>query len=129
MVGRIGGFDLTCTIQSGLRDGRLEPTSRCNERIFVQAIDLDAETTAVGIIARLEHAIDRMDAELAEQRRRGVEAKARLAGYQPRLGETFPLQGELDSKLGQLAEIEADLASTESTGADGHPAQPAAIAT
>jgi hypothetical protein len=129
MVGRIGGFDLTCAIQSGLRDGRLEPTLALQRTEFVQAIDLDAETTAVGIIARLEHAIDRMDAELAEQRRRAVDAKARLAGYQPRLGETFALQGELDSKLGQLAEIEADLASTESTGADGHPAHSAAIAT
>jgi hypothetical protein len=29
------------------------------------------------------------------------------------LGETFPLQDELDVKLAQLAEIEADLASTE----------------
>ena len=32
---------------------------------------------------------------------------------EPRLGETFPLQGELDDKLAQLADIEADLASTE----------------
>ena len=58
-----------------------------------------------------------MDAELEEQRRRAIDAKARLAGYQPRLGETFPLQGELDDRLAQLAEIEADLASTEGTGA------------
>ena len=93
-------------------------TSRWNGRIIRQSIDIDAETTPVGIIARLEHAIDRMDAELEEQRRRGIDAKARLAGYTPRLGETFPLQGELDDRLAQLAEIEADLASTEGTGAD-----------
>jgi len=129
LVGRIGGFDLTCAIQSSLRDGRFELTLALQRTEFVQTIDLDAETTAVGIIARLEHAIDRMDAELAEQRRRAVDAKARLAGYQPHLGETFGLQGELDSKLGQLAEIEADLASTESPGADGHSAPPTAIAT
>ncbi len=35
---------------------------------------------------------------------------------EPRLGETFPLQGELDDKLAQLAEIEADLAGTEGVG-------------
>jgi hypothetical protein len=33
-----------------------------------------------------------------------------LAGYEPRLGEVFPLQGELDGKLLQIADIEADLA-------------------
>ena len=29
-----------------------------------------------------------------EHHRRGAGAKVRLAGYEPRLGETFPLQGE-----------------------------------
>jgi hypothetical protein len=127
-VGRIGGFELTCTIQSSLRDARLEPYFVLERTDYSQSIDLDAETTAVGIIARLEHAIDRMDAELPEQRRRGIEATARLAGYQPRLGETFPLQGELDDRLAQLLDIEADLASTEGADADNHPAQPRAIA-
>ena len=73
----------------------LSRRSRWNGRISRKSIDIDAETTPVGIIARLEHALDRMDAELEEQRRRGIDAKARLAGYEPRLGETFPLQGEL----------------------------------
>jgi hypothetical protein len=36
-----------------------------------------------------------------------------LTGYEPRLGETFPLQGELDDRLAQLADIEADLARPE----------------
>src|SRR5271165_4896327 len=44
--------------------------------------------------------------DLEEHRRRGADAKARL-------GEAFPLQGELDAKLAQHADIEADLASTE----------------
>ena len=54
-----------------------------------------------------------MEAELDEQRRRVADAKVRLAGFEPRLGETFHLQGELDGKLEQLAEIEADLAGAE----------------
>ena len=78
-----------------------------------QPIEIDGETTAAGLIARLEHALDRMESELEEHRRRLADARARLAGYEPRLGETFPLQGELDMKLAQLAEIEADLAATE----------------
>ena len=54
-----------------------------------------------------------MEADLEEHRRRVIDAKARLAGYEPRLGETFPLQGELDDRLAQLAGIEADLARPE----------------
>ena len=69
-----------------------------------------------------------MEAELEEQRRRVTDAKVRLAGYEPRLGEVFPLQGELDAKLAQLAEIEADLASTESVVNENGSAQPRAIA-
>ena len=53
------------------------------------------------------------EAEIEEQLRRVTGAKARLTGLEPRLGETFPSQDELDVKLAQLAEIEADLASTE----------------
>jgi hypothetical protein len=112
-VGRIGGFDLTCDVRPGLRDVRLEPSLVLERTEFSQPIDIDGETTPVGLIARLEHALDRMDADLEEYRRRGTDAKARLAGYEPRLGEAFALQGELDAKLAQLAEIEVDLASTE----------------
>ena len=126
-VGRIGGFDLSCDIQCGAiqpgrHDARLGPHLALERTDFAQPIGIDGETTSVGIIARLEHALDRMETELEEARRRVIDAKARLAGYEPRLGETFPLQGELDSKLAQLAEIEADLASTEGVVNEGQPA-------
>jgi N12 class adenine-specific DNA methylase len=112
-VGRIGGFDLTCKIHPGGPDGRLTPALVLERTEFAQPIGIDAETTAAGIIARLEHALDRMETDLEEHRRRVIDAKARLAGYEPRLGETFPLQGELDDRLAQLADIEADLARPE----------------
>ena len=54
-----------------------------------------------------------MEVELEELRQHVAEARAWLAGFEPRLGETFHLQGELDGKLEQLAEIEADLAGAE----------------
>jgi hypothetical protein len=122
-VGRIGGFDLTCDVRPGRPDARLEPSLALERTEFAQAIAIDDETTPVGIVARLEHALDRLETELEEQRRRGADAKARLAGYEPRLGEAFPLQGELDAKLAQLADIEADLASTESVVTEIHPEQ------
>ena len=121
-VGRIGGFDLTCDIRLGRPDVRLEPDLVLERTEFAQAIDIDAETTPAGLIARLEHALDRMEAELEEHRRRAADAKARLAGYEPRVGEAFPLQGELDGKLAQLAEIEANLAATEGVVSENHPA-------
>jgi hypothetical protein len=68
-----------------------------------------------------------MDADLLEQRRRAIDAKARLAGYEPRLGETFPLQGELDDKLTQLSVIEADLAHPEAVVKENHPAEVASV--
>jgi capsule polysaccharide export protein KpsE/RkpR len=69
-----------------------------------------------------------MEADFEEHRRRVTDAKVRLAGYEPRLGEVFPLQGELDVKLSQLAEIEANLASTEGVVSENGSAQPRAIA-
>ena len=112
-VGRIGGFDLTCDIRRGRSDERWKPELALERTDCPQPIEIDGETTAAGLIARLEHALDRMESELEEHRRRLADARARLAGYEPRLGEVFPLQSELDAKLDQIAEIEADLAATE----------------
>ena len=112
-VGHIGGFDLTCSIQPGRSGARLEPDLTLERTDFSQSIAIDDETTPIGLIARLESALDRMEPDLEEHRRRIADAKARLAGYEPRLGQAFPLQGELDDKLCQIAEIEADLAATE----------------
>ena len=64
----------------------------------------------MGLIARLEHALERFEAEREEQTRREQDASALLAGYEVRLGEPFPLQGELDDKLAKMAQLEADLA-------------------
>ena len=127
-VGRFGGFDLTCAIRAGRHDLQLEPHLTLQRTDYAQPIDIDGDTTPAGIIARLEHAIDRMDAELEEHRRRGTDAKVRLAGYAARLGEAFPLQGELDSRLAQLAEIEADLASADGVIDAHHTSRPRAAA-
>ena len=52
--------------------------------------------------SRPEHAIDRFDAEVAEERRAVVENTRRIADYQPRLGGGFTLAGELASKLAEF---------------------------
>ena len=61
------------------------------------------------------HALERFEAEREEQTRREQDACARLAGYEARLGEPFPLQDELDDKRARMAQLEADLAG-KSTG-------------
>ena len=67
-----------------------------------------------------------METDLEEHRRRVADAKARLASYEPRLGVVFPLQGELNGKLCQIADIEADLAGTEGVVFEIDSAQPMA---
>ena len=86
------------------------------------------DLTALGLIARLEYVLDRFEADLEEQARRKADAIARLAGYEPRLGEPFPLQGELDDKLDRMAALEADLARTESVTASEQPNLPTGTA-
>jgi hypothetical protein len=118
------------------REGRIERQGNQHDEIGIYAYatlgSMDAtmsqnnERKARFIEAALSG--DRMEADLEEHRRRATDAKVRLAGYEPRLGEAFPLQGELDGKLGQLAEIEADLASTEGVVNENGSARPRAIA-
>ncbi len=120
-IGQIGGFDLIACVR------RNRPGQGCTAELLLQRtgdahrINVEDGLTALGLIARLEHALDRFETELAEQTGRQTDAIARLAGYTPRLGETFPLQGELDEKLARMAELEADLASNRDTAADDTP--------
>ena len=79
---------------------------------FEQHIETDDDVTPAGLIARIEHILERMPQELQEQARKVEQAGHRLAGYKDRLGQPFALQGELDGKLAQLAALEADLAAT-----------------
>jgi hypothetical protein len=117
-IGRIGGFELTCRVRRNRagQDGSAELVLQRSDN--EQRIDVEDDLTALGLIARLEHALDRFEADLEEQTRRQADATARLADYTPRLGEAFPLQGELDEKLARLVELEADLATTASAPAD-----------
>ena len=71
--------------------------------------------------ARLEHMLERFEAEREEQTRREQDARGRLAGYDARLGEPFPLQGELDDKLARMAQLEADLAGKSGGSSEPQP--------
>ena len=116
-IGAIGGFDLVCHARRAFPNG-FEATLILKRTDYDQELAIDPEQTPMGLIARLEHALERFEAEREEHTRREQDASARLAGYEVRLGEPFPLQGELDDKLAKMAQLEADLAGKNSGSAN-----------
>jgi hypothetical protein len=83
-----------------------------------EKLDIPENPTPLGIIARLESYFGRFDAELEEAQMRVAEGTRRVADYEPRLGQLFDLQGELDAKLGELREIDIALAETKEDEAE-----------
>ena len=81
--------------------------------------DYDQETginlgfTAERAIARLEEMLAGFEVEIAVQRRRIADETRRLQEFEARIGQEFPLAGELALKRDELAAIEADLAATK----------------
>ena len=76
-------------------------------------VRLDGDLTPLGLISRLEYALDHFEVELAEERRALSDAEARLPAYERRVGEVFALQDELDAKADELKVLEADLAAND----------------
>ena len=111
-LGRIGGFDLECRVEPGIRDTRLAARLVLVRTDFEQDVEMEGDLTPLGLVARLEHLLGRFEGDLAEHGRRRDLAAASLAEYQPKLGEPFALQGELEEKLARMASLEADLAGT-----------------
>lgn len=112
-VGHVGGFAITASAQMNWRDrGRTEIEAVLERTGGGQGIAVPADLTALGLVSRLEHALDRFDAELAEARRDLADNRRRLADYEPRLGGVFPLAGELAAKQAELAALQDSLART-----------------
>ncbi|MGH7086776.1 MAG: hypothetical protein ACREFN_17495, partial [Acetobacteraceae bacterium] len=110
-IGEIGGFGLRV---AAVRDERRRPIrlflllDRTGQR---QRIEVPDEPTALGIIARLESALDRFETERAEWAEKHEKAARRLADYEPRIGQAFELEGELEAKRRELVALEAELAA------------------
>ena len=111
-VGRIGGFALTATMQPGRRARDAEVELMLERTGGGQGIGVPPDLTALGMVSRLEHALDRFDAELAEARRSLIEHGRRLTDYEPRVGGAFALAGELAARQAELAALEESLAAT-----------------
>jgi hypothetical protein len=109
-IGTIGGFDLSIGLS---RDLRMRVTEvalilQCDNR---QRIELPDEPTPLGVIARLEGALDRFETDHREQEERLAAARNRLADYEPRIGEAFEFEAELLAKRAEHDRLDADLAA------------------
>jgi hypothetical protein len=125
-VATLGGFDVKMEGKSRFRGESYDLEVWIERTGSEQAIRLDGELTPLGLISRLEYALDRFEVELAEERRTLAEAEARLPGYERRAGEPFTLEAELEAKAAELTALEADLAATDNRDAEEPPAQMAA---
>ena len=110
-LGAIGGFELVCMAGATWRR-EFEATLLLRRHALDQPVEVEADLTPTGLIARLEHLIDRMPQDLAEQERKAADAERRLSGYRDRLGVPFQLQAELDAKRAALEALNVDLAHT-----------------
>lgn len=111
VIGQIGGFDLSLSV---VRDLRRRPVNcvMVLHRAGPQRLEVPEEPSALGLIARLESALARFEAEQAEQEDRRTAAERRLADFEPRIGEPFELEAELAAKRAEHDRLGADLAAT-----------------
>jgi len=128
-VATIGGFDITASAQKTWRKRELEVLVALERSGEASEIEFSVDLTALGLVSRLEHALEHFDAELTQHRRVLVESHKRVADYTPRIGMPFALQAELEGKAQELALLEASLAQTgkdeaESVQADEDRAMP-----
>jgi N12 class adenine-specific DNA methylase/adenine-specific DNA methylase len=119
-IGAIGGFDLRLG-----RDMFGWPALLIARTVRDEALKCETDLTPLGLISRLEHALTRFEANLAEMRGVIAEAETWAPSLRSRLGVPFALQVELDDKLAELAAINASLAAT-TADADPDPVAEAA---
>ncbi len=117
-LGTLGGFDVKMEGTSRFRGESYDLEVWIERTGMEQPVRLDGELTPLGLISRLEYALDHFEVELAEERRSLIEAEARLPGYERRVGESFGLHDELEAKAAELKALEADLAANDNRDAD-----------
>ncbi|MGI4940787.1 MAG: hypothetical protein ACRYHQ_09530, partial [Janthinobacterium lividum] len=112
VVASIGGFRISAQAVKTWRSKDLQVLVTLDRTGEESEIAFSPELTALGLVSRLEHALDHFEAELAEHRRAIGDNTRRVADYEPRIGGAFALAAELSGKVAELAELEVSLAAT-----------------
>lgn len=112
-LGSLGGFEIKLEGKSRFKGESYDLEIWIERTGTEQTVRLDGDLTPLGLISRLEYALDRFEVELAEERRALADAEARLPGYERRVGEPFALEAELEAKAAELKALEADLAAND----------------
>ncbi|RIA46179.1 N12 class adenine-specific DNA methylase [Hephaestia caeni] len=79
------------------------------------------------VVGRIESSIRNLDTDLAEAQANLEADERRLPAFKARLGQDFPDTTLLDEKLRELAELEADLATTKGEFDPGNDDEPSSI--
>ena len=111
IAGEIGGFRFAVKVASGNRlliQSSDIVIQRTNHK---DRVEIPEGPTPLGIIARLESALGRFEAQREEHEKRLADAERRLADYEPRLGQPFDFIAELDAKREELKAIDIALAA------------------
>ncbi len=107
-LGTLGGFELVCHAGRTWRS-EFETSLLLRRTGLDEEIALEADITQTGLIARIEHILERLSDQKLAFERKAREAEQRLLGFRERVGQRFALQEELDGKLAQLETLNADL--------------------
>ena len=111
-VASLGGFDISAEAIKTWRSKDVQVLLELVREGQGSEIKFDADLTALGLVSRLEHALEHFEAELTEHRRSIVHNTARLADYGARTETTFMHAADLASKLQELIDLEASLEAT-----------------
>ncbi|OAG71956.1 DNA methylase [Gluconobacter japonicus] len=126
-LGAIGSFEILCETWRTRFDG--EETWDATLGLVLDGrilgMDFDRETSPVGLVSRIENALLRFEAELADARRQVEEAERKLPGYRARVGLAFPEAALLQEKREAMAALEADLAADTQRRKDAEEAEAA----
>ncbi len=114
-IGIFAGFPLSADVR---RRPRLDDVVEYVVDLVIERqteekdITIEENMSALGLVQRMERALDFITEERSYWEGRLQSAQRRLADYRPRLGGRFGLQDELDAKRAELEALDDDLRRT-----------------
>ena len=123
-LGEFRGFPVRFEPDTSYASGKIVYDVVLARAGYDQETGINLGFTAERATAKLDEMLAGFEAEIAVQRQRIADETRPLQEFEARIGQEFPLAGELALKRDELAAIEVDLAATTATSetADQSPA-------